>query len=274
MLFVNTEEVPPEMEPPVVKKWSFGKLIGIMAAIGVFFLKSGKFLLVGVQAIKLVKITALLKTGGTMLLSVWFYQLHFGLPFSIGVVLSILLHELGHVVAAIAVGVPVTAPLFLPGFGAMISHKEAPKTAFAEAVIGIGGPLGGLVATVAFLLLAISTGESLFLALTYTSALINLFNLTPVMPLDGGWITGAVSPYLWLIGICGLGYSMFAYGFINPLLLLIMLLSLPRLIHGLRHGTVASSNLAPATTGQKFIMGTAYIATCGVFGFLMVLTHR
>lgn len=271
---MNMEDPPTEIKYPVTQKWSMGRLVGIIAAIGVFFVKSGKFLLIGFQAIKLVKITALLKTGGTMLLSVWFYQLTFGLPFSVGFVLSILVHELGHVVAALAVGVPVTAPLFIPGFGAMISHKEAPKTAFAEAVIGIGGPLGGLFATIGFLLLALYTNEPLFYALTYTSALINLFNLTPVMPLDGGWITGAVSPYFWLIGICGLGYSMFAYGFINPLLLLIMFLSLPRLIHGLRHGTVASPDLAPATGGQKFLMGVAYIATCGAFGFLMVLTHR
>ncbi len=271
---MKTEDTSLETDPPPAERSSMGKLIGIVAAFGVLLAKSGKFLLVGLQAFKLVKITALLKTGGTMLISVWFYQLTFGLPFSIGFVFAILIHELGHVVAALAVGVPVTAPLFIPGFGAMISHREAPKTAFAEAVIGIGGPLGGLVVTVGFLMYAVYTGEPLFYALTYTSALINLFNLTPVMPLDGGWVTGAVSPYFWLIGIFGLVYAMFAYGFVNPLLLLIVLLSLPRLIHGLRHGTVASPELAPATTAQKFLMGVVYIATCGLFGFLMVLTHR
>ena len=271
---METEQKPLKTEPPSSESRSKGRFIGIIAALGLLLAKSGKFLLIGFQAIKLVKFTALLKTGGTMLFSVWFYQLTFGLPFSIGFVFSILVHELGHVVAALAVGVPVTAPLFIPGFGAMISHREAPKTAFAEAVIGIGGPLGGLVATVGFLATAIYSGEPLFFALTYTSALINLFNLTPVMPLDGGWITGAVSPYFWLIGICALGYLMFAYGFVNPLLLLIILLSLPRLIYGLRHGTVATPDLAPATTSQKFLMGVAYIATCGLFGFLMMATHR
>src|SRR5438445_3188982 len=147
---------------------------------------------------------AALKTGGTMLVSMWFYASFYGWWFALGFVLCILAHELGHVYVAWRMGVPVTAPIFIPGFGALILQKRQARSAWDEALIGIGGPVAGTLAGLFCLLIYHRTGSRLMLALADTGLFINLFNLAPIFPLAGGWITGPISPRLWLIGIVGM----------------------------------------------------------------------
>src|SRR5262245_57794092 len=141
---------------------------------------------------------------------------------------------MGDVFVAWRMGIPVTAPIFIPGVGALILQKQRAKSAWDEALIRIGGPLAGTAAGLFYLFLAYGARSPLLLALAYTTFAINLFNLAPIFPLDGGWITGAVSPRLWLVGLVGL-VIMFAVGTLrNPLILLLLLFSLPRLLHGLK----------------------------------------
>src|SRR5207253_8577684 len=90
-----------------------------------------------------------LKTGITMLVSIGYYSLLFGWPFAAGFVLCILVHELGHVFVAWRMGVPVSAPLFIPGMGALILQKRWARSAWDEALIGIGGPVAGTAAGLA-----------------------------------------------------------------------------------------------------------------------------
>lgn len=230
----------------------------------------GKFLLPAVQFLKLGK---LLTTGSTMLLSVGVYAQIFGWKFAVGFVLSIFAHEMGHVYAAWRLGLPVSAPIFIPGMGALILQKKAAKSTWDEALIGIGGPIAGTLAGLLCLAVYAVTGSGLMLALAYTGFLINLFNLIPIFPLDGGWITGAVSPRLWTIGLAGM-VALFATGMIrNPFILLILLLSLPRLWHGLRTGDVTPEGGSPVTPRQRMAMGSAYIALCGSLAWLMAVTH-
>jgi Zn-dependent protease len=230
----------------------------------------GKYLL---PALKFLKLGKILTTSGTMLLSVVVYAQRLGWPFAVGFVLSIFVHEMGHVYVAWRMGVPVSAPIFIPGFGALILQKRAARSVWDEALIGIGGPVGGTLAALLCLAAYGVTGSPLMLALAYAGAMINLFNLIPIMPLDGGWITGAVSPRLWLIGLLGM-VALFLAGWIrNPLILLLLLLSLPRLWHGLRHGKIASEDGTEVTPHQRLTMGCAYIALCGLLLWLMGRTH-
>ena len=83
----------------------------------------------------------LLKTGGTMLLTIWAYAFLWGPWFAVGFVLLLLVHECGHLLAAKRVGLRVGAPVFIPFMGAFIALKEAPRNAWIEAQVGIGGPL-------------------------------------------------------------------------------------------------------------------------------------
>lgn len=214
-----------------------------------------------------------LKTGGTMLLSIWVYTYTFGLPFAAGFVLSILVHELGHVFAAWRLGIPVSAPLFIPGFGAIILQKQAAKSTWDEALIGIGGPIGGTLAGLISLGLFWVTGNPLFKAIAYTGFFINLFNLIPIFPLDGGWITAAISPRIWLVGIVAI-LGGFAFGWIrNPFIFLLVLLSLPRLWKGLTTGNAAEAGQHSVTPPQRVAMGIAYVSLAGFLLWLMMVTH-
>jgi Zn-dependent protease len=215
----------------------------------------------------------MLKTGGTMLLSMAFYAQNWGWGFAAGFVLSILVHEMGHVFAAWRLGIPVSAPVFIPFMGAFILQKRAAKSAWDEALIGIGGPIGGTLAALFCLLLYQVTGHELMLGLAFTGAFLNLFNLAPIFPLDGGWITGAINPRIWLVGVIGMA-ALFFSGFIrNPFIILIVLLSLPRLWRGLKHGDVTPEGGVPVTAQQRMVMGVAYVGLAAFLVWLMAHTY-
>ncbi len=165
-------------------------------------------------------------TGGTMLLSVVVYSFTFGWPYAVGFVALILIHEMGHFMAARSRGLDVGAPTFIPFVGAWIQLKDMPHDAETEAYIGISGPIAGSVAACVVYLAARSSGSQLLLALAYAGFMLNLFNLIPLSPLDGGRITGVISPKLWLLGVPLLAGLFFWRP--SPLLILIALMALPQ----------------------------------------------
>jgi len=225
-------------------------------------------------ALKFLKLGKILTTSGSMLVSVWFYSLAFGWKFAFGFVLLIFIHEMGHVFVAWRQGLPISAPIFIPGFGALILLKAEGKSAWNAAVMGIGGPIAGSLGAVVCWWLYTTTQNELFLGLAYIGFMLNLFNLMPLFPLDGGWITAAVSPYLWLFGIVGL-VAGFVAGYIrNPIIFVLLLSSLPRLWQGIRHGIAHSPGVEPATFDQKIKMGLAYIALAGALAWAMGETHK
>ena len=142
-----------------------------------------------------------LKTGGTMLFTIFIYSQIWGWRYGVGFVLLIFVHETGHLIAARMMGLQVGWPVFIPFMGAMIALKEAPRNAWVEAVVGIGGPILGSLGALAVWSVYFFTGNALFLALGYAGFFINLFNLIPIVPLDGGRIVSAISPWFWLLGL-------------------------------------------------------------------------
>jgi Zn-dependent protease len=215
-----------------------------------------------------------LKTGGTMLLSIGYYALLFGWQFAVGFVICILVHELGHVFVAWRMGVPVSAPIFIPGMGALILQKRAARSAWDEALIGIGGPIGGLLAGLVCLYLYQVTGSRLWFGLAYFDFLINLFNLAPLFPLDGGWITGAISPRIWLIGMVGMLWAFLTGRVHNPMIMVLLVLSLPRLWRGLTTGESMHPGADPTTPQQRLTMGVAYVGLAGLLFWLTDITNR
>jgi Zn-dependent protease len=162
----------------------------------------------------------LLATFGTMAVSIAAYSLLFGLPFAIGFVLLLLLHELGHVIQLRREGIKASAPIFIPFLGAMIAAKSLGKDAAAEARVGLAGPVAGAIATLVPLALWLATGAEFWRALAYLGFLLNLFNLLPVVPLDGGRAMAALSPLVWIAGLAGLLVLAFLYP--SPILILIL----------------------------------------------------
>ncbi len=169
-----------------------------------------KFLLGGLKLLKLGKVFT---TGWTMLLSMWVYAHVYGWPFAAGLVLLILVHELGHGWAARLVGMPVSAPVFIPFFGAMIALKRQPRTTFEDFVIGAGGPIVGALGGALCLALSPRFGEygsQLLFVVGYFALVINLFNLIPVWQLDGARIGAPMTTRLWCLALVVLGVVTFS----------------------------------------------------------------
>jgi Zn-dependent protease len=120
----------------------------------------------------------------SMLLSLGVYWTAWGWRFALGLVASIFVHEMGHVVALRRLGIPARAPMFVPGVGAFVKHAPIGRPA-DEARVALAGPLWGLGATLAAAAVHFTTGSPIWAGLAQWSARINLFNLTPVPPLDG-----------------------------------------------------------------------------------------
>ena len=165
----------------------------------------------------------ILSTSGTMLVSVAAYALIWGWRFALGFVLLLFVHEMGHVIQLRREGIPASAPMFIPFIGAFVAMKEMPKDAAAEARVGLAGPVLGLRGMPRAA--RRSTGRAaseLFLALAYVGFLLNLFNLLPVLPLDGGRAMAALSPTLWFVGYALLIAATVVFP--NPVLILVLLL--------------------------------------------------
>jgi Zn-dependent protease len=173
------------------------------------------------------KLGKLFVTGGSMIVSMLAYSLIFGWWYAVGFVLLIFFHEMGHYLAARHKGLDVGAPMFIPFVGAWIQLKDLPHNVHTEAYVGFAGPLAGTLAAIGCYWIARSTDSQLMLALAYSGFMLNLFNLIPISPLDGGRITAIISPKVWLFGV-PLLVALFLYN-PSPMLILIAILALPQL---------------------------------------------
>jgi len=136
----------------------------------------------------------LLTTGGTALVSVAAYSLFWGWTFALGFVVLLFVHEMGHVIQLRREGIKATAPMFIPFLGAFISAKSLGENALAEARVGLAGPILGSLGAAACLVIGEAANSDFFRALAYIGFFLNLFNLLPVVPLDGGRAMAAMAP--------------------------------------------------------------------------------
>jgi len=193
------------------------------------------------------------KTLATMLLSIGAYAIEWGWLFAAGFVLLIFVHEMGHVVAMRIEGIPAGAPMFIPFVGAFVAMHGRPRDAAVEARVAMAGPLAGSLAAWAVLGAGLALEQRLLLALGHTAILINLFNLVPVPPLDGGRIAGAFTRAYWVAG--------YAIGVIallltrSPLLLIVLVVGLWTLVQRWRN-PVPGYDALPSR--QRALIASAY----------------
>ena len=164
----------------------------------------GLAITIGGWLLKLKGLAFLLKFGTaglTALLSVAFYSLAFGWTFAFGFVGLIFVHEMGHVIAVKAKGLPVKGMYFIPFFGAAVAWSDA-KNIKDEAEVAIAGPLAGAIGSAICLGIAglFHLQHSLWLPLAYIGFFLNLLNLAPVWPLDGGRVFEAINRRVWIVG--------------------------------------------------------------------------
>ena len=212
-------EPAPASSPPKRGGSVWKKLLGLLIAAGLLILKFGaklKGLLLLLPKVKF------LATSASALVSVAAYALIWTWKFAIGFVILLFIHEMGHVIQLRREGIKATAPMFIPFLGAFVGLKELPKDAGAEARVGLAGPVLGTLGCLIPVGLYLLTGDQLFQALAYVGFFLNLINLAPVLPLDGGRAMAALTPWMWVVGWLMLVALLVFIP--NPIILLIALL--------------------------------------------------
>jgi Zn-dependent protease len=211
-------------------------------------------------------------TAGTMIISIWAYSLLFGWPYAAGFVLLISIHEMGHFLAARQRGLNVGAPTFIPFFGAWVALKDKPMNAETEAYVGLAGPVAGTLASVACFVAGLLLSSSLLIALSYAGLFLNLLNLVPVSPFDGGRVTAVLSPKLWFIGAPIL-LALFAWRR-SPLLIVMLIMALPQLIAAFRHNSVAPGAYYESSRETKIVYGALYLGLVAFLGWSSFEIHQ
>ena len=236
------------------------KITAPIVGLGFLILKFGGLLL------KLKVVT----TGASMLVSIAAYTWIWGLPFAIGFVVLIFVHELGHVLELRRQGVPASAPLFIPFLGAVIGMKELPDDAWKEARVALAGPILGSVGAAICWIAAEATGSEMLMGLAFVGFFLNLFNLIPIVPLDGGRAAGALHPALWFVGL------LMMVGLVvlnpNPLLLIIVLIGGLDLWRRWRERGDAGDYYR-LSVGQRVTVGVVYLGLVAVLALAMSATY-
>ena len=264
---VNPPSGPVSAQPPPPQhSGGAKKILSAVIVVGILVLKFfGKIKFFLLPLLKFLPL--LLKSGGSMLLMIGVYAGLWGWKWAVGFVLLLLVHECGHLVAAKRFGLKVGAPVFIPFMGAFIALKEAPKNAWIEACVGIGGPLLGSAAA----LLCHAIGETLqapiWFALAWMGYMLNLFNLTPVGMLDGGRIVTAMSRWLWIPGFAVLIW--FGWKYPNFIVWMVIFLSLPRLVSLFRKRTEEEKRYYEVTQAQRWGMSAMYFGLIAALVFAM-----
>ena len=237
----------------VIKRW-----VAPLAAVGLLLAKFKGL------ALLLLKVK-FLGTALTMLVSIGAYALLFPVSFAVGIVVLIWVHEMGHVLQLKREGIAASAPMFIPFLGAFVAMKQMPKDALAEARVGLAGPVLGTLGGLATLGLYALTGDHLFLGLAYFNFIINLFNLAPLLPLDGGRAVGAMSPLFQLLGLV----VMVALFFVAPIMAFIALIGLPELWHRWKtRNTPEGRAYYDLPLRQRVAVGAVYLGLIVVLGLL------
>ena len=240
-----------------------------LGAIGLAILKFGAKLKALIFLLPKIKVFT---TSASMLVSVAAYSLIWGWKFAVGFVLLIFVHEMGHVLQLRREGIKASAPMFIPFFGAVIWAKSLGNNALAEARVGLAGPVVGGLAAAALIPVADATGNDLFRALAFTGFFLNLFNMLPVVPLDGGRAMAALSPWMWFAGFAAL--LALTIAFPNPILILIVLFGGLELWRRWRErNSPEAREYYQVSTRDRLLVAAVYIAIVALLAFGMTETH-
>jgi Zn-dependent protease len=256
---------PEQREPSRLKK-----LFGPLFVLGLVLLKFGaklKGLLLLLPKLKL------LTTAGSMLVSVAAYAVIWGWKFGVGFVGLLFVHEMGHYIQMRREGVKPTFMLFVPFLGAAVGARSLGGSATAEARIGLAGPIIGTLGTAALIPVAELTGNDLFRALAYVGFFLNLINLVPLVPFDGGRAMAAMAPALWFLGLAMMLGLFLLWQ--NPFLLIFLLLGgmeTWRRWRQRKHGEEGNAAYYRVAPRDRLLIGLVYLALVVVCGIGMTET--
>jgi Zn-dependent protease len=268
--------LPPTLPDPGEPEDAFGRerqpwwrrFGGGLMAVVLAALAKGKALLLLLPKLKL------LTTSGSMLVSMAAYGLIWGWRFGVGFVLLLLVHEMGHVIQLRREGIKASAPLFIPFLGAVVGAKSLGDDAAAEARVGLAGPVLGSLGAAAVMVAGFALDSEFLQALAFTGFFLNLFNLIPVSPLDGGRAFAAMTPWMWFVGLAMIVALAFARP--NPIIVLIAVVAafdVYRRWQALRSGDPEARAYYRVSRGQRLAVAGVYVLLVALLVVGMDATH-
>jgi Zn-dependent protease len=252
-----------EQRPPLLRR-IFGPLLVALA----FLAKFAKVALIGLKGAKF------LTTSATMLVSVAAYALIWGFPFAAGFVALLFVHEFGHYLQLRREGVQPGRMLFIPFLGAVIGARSLGGNALAEARVGLAGPILGSIGAAAVAAAGFALDSEMLKALAFTGFFLNLFNLLPVVPLDGGRAMAAMAPWMWFAGLGVIVFLVFLRP--NPILVLIALfgaMETYRRWKQRKSGEEGNADYYAVPTRARWVVGAVYVGLIVALAFGMEATH-
>jgi Zn-dependent protease len=261
------------------KRRGLAGLGGIGATIGALLLKFKAVLLLLLNLKWVVFLAKFGWVGFSALLSIAIYSLIFGWQFAVGLVLLLFIHEMGHALVMKLKGIPVGGLIFIPMLGAAVLMRQMPKNAQDEAEVGIAGPIAGAVASGVCLALAELTPHTttIWAALAYFGFFMNLFNLVPVLPFDGGRVLGAIDRRIWIVGFLALlGFQIWQWinGISNIFLLFFIVIAATQLWsrRGLHTGA-AAQEYYNVPVGTRIALSVLYFGLAAALILGMSIAH-
>lgn len=209
-------------------RWITGGVVILGFALlklkSVLFLFAAKFKPLVANPFEGFGVSQLLMAGGSMLVSLAAYAWKMGFAFAAGFIILLVVHEIGHALMIRAKGLRAGAMVFIPFVGGAVTLRRQPRSAYVDAQIGLAGPVAGALASWICLKIFDFTADPLYLAIALAGFVLNLFNLTPIAPLDGGRIAAAITKWMWVLG-AGIVLWLIVV-FENPFLLILLILSI------------------------------------------------
>jgi Zn-dependent protease len=275
----SPEWLPPQSatQPPAPPPWEeqreplLKRIFGPLAVIGVLIAKFAaklKFLLVAAKGAKF------LTTSGSMLVSIAAYTFIWGWRFALGFVALLFVHEMGHYIQLRREGIKPSGMVFIPFVGAVVGTKSLGGNALAEARVGLAGPILGSLGALAVALWGFAVDSELLKALAFTGFFLNLFNLLPVVPLDGGRAMAAMAPWMWFLGLGAVVTLVFLWP--NPILILIAIfggMEVYKRWNMRRHGTDEDRAYYRVAPLHRLAVGAVYVGLIVALAVGMDLTH-
>ena len=257
------------IHPGSGRGFDWRKLLAPLGAAALVLVKFGAKLKALLLLLPKIKVFS---TSATMLVSIGAYSLIWGGMFAVGFVVLLFVHEMGHVIQLRREGIEASAPMFIPFLGAVVWAKSLGDNAAAEARVGLAGPVLGTLGTAALIPIASVTGNDLFQALAFTGFFLNLFNLLPVVPLDGGRAMAALSPAMWFVGFAGLVALVFVFP--NPIILLIVLFgAMETWRRWQERKSPEAQEYYRVSPRDRFLVAAVYLALVVLLTFGMAETH-
>jgi Zn-dependent protease len=261
------------------KRKGLAGLGGIAATIAALLLKfkAALFFLFNLKWLVLVGKFGI--AGFSALFSVVVYSFIFGWPFAIGLVALLFIHEMGHALVMKLKGIPVGGMIFIPMLGAAVTMKQMPQNARDEAEVGIAGPIAGAIASSVCLAMAEATPHipTFWAPLAYFGFFMNLFNLIPIVPFDGGRVLAAIDRRIWIVGFLGL-LAFQIWSWINGnysiwLLFFIFMAATQLWSRGSTPNTAEAKAYYSVPIGTRIVLSLLYFGLAAVLVLGMSISH-